>query len=65
MTMKNPIEFLHKIQSWLACEDGQDLVEYSMIFVMIAFGTTAAMQSVASTVAIVFQNTSTEILTNI
>jgi len=63
--MKNPLELLLKIQSRLACEDGQDLVEYSMIFVMIAFGTTAAMQAVANAVAIVFQNVSTEIVTNI
>jgi len=63
--MKNPMELLLKLKGRLACEDGQDLVEYSMIFVVIAMGTTAAMQNVAGAVATVFQDASTKIITNI
>lgn len=63
--MKNPIELFRKLQIWLACEDGQDLVEYSMVVVMIAVGTTAAMQSVATAITTVFQTVSVEIVTHV
>ena len=39
-----------KIQNLAAGEEGQDLVEYSMAFSMIALGTVAGMTSVAAAV---------------
>ncbi|HLY42900.1 MAG TPA: hypothetical protein VKR52_16920 [Terracidiphilus sp.] len=63
--MKNPTELLLKIKDRLTSEDGQDLVEYSMVIIMIAVGTTAAMQGVASAIASVFQTISTEIVTHV
>jgi pilus assembly protein Flp/PilA len=32
----------------LTLEDGQDMVEYALVVALIAFGTTAAMQSLAT-----------------
>lgn len=43
-----------KMQNLVAGEKGQDLVEYSMAFSVIALGTVAGMASVAAAVTTVF-----------
>ena len=43
-----------KIRNLMASENGQDLVEYSMAFSVIALGTVAGMESVATAVVGVF-----------
>ncbi|HUN84900.1 MAG TPA: hypothetical protein VMU48_10995 [Terracidiphilus sp.] len=53
------------LQNLLRTEEGQDLVEYSMVFVMIALGTAASMQAVASAVCNVFLTVNTIIVDNV
>jgi len=48
-----------KIQSALASEEGQDLVEYALVFSVIALGAAAGMNSVASGIGTEFGNIST------
>jgi pilus assembly protein Flp/PilA len=43
-----------RLQSRVLREEGQDLVEYAMVFALIAFATTAAMQTIAGDVGAVF-----------
>ncbi len=43
-----------KIRNFMASEKGQDLVEYTMAFSVIALGTVAGMSSVATAVVGVF-----------
>jgi Flp pilus assembly pilin Flp len=53
-----------KIQNLAAGEEGQDLVEYSMAFSMIALGTVAGMTSVAAAVMTVFTTITTTFTSN-
>jgi pilus assembly protein Flp/PilA len=39
-----------KIQNLLRKEEGQDLIEYVLIIALIAFGATAGLKSVASSI---------------
>jgi pilus assembly protein Flp/PilA len=43
-----------RFQSRMLREEGQDLTEYAMVFALIAFATTAAMQTLAGDVGTVF-----------
>jgi Flp pilus assembly pilin Flp len=43
-----------KIWTLLRCESGQDLVEYGMVFAVMALGTAAAMQSMDEAIIQVF-----------
>jgi Flp pilus assembly pilin Flp len=47
------------IQSVLASEEGQDVVEYALVFSVIALGAAAGMNSVASGIGTEFGNIST------
>lgn len=47
------------------CEDGQDLVEYSLVFAMIALGSVTGMGSLASGINTVFSSAASELTTNI
>ena len=47
------------IQSVLASEKGQDVVEYALVFSVIALGAAAGMNSVASGIGTEFGNIST------
>jgi len=40
----------------LSRDDGQDLVEYALVVALIAFGATATMQSLASSISLAFSN---------
>ncbi len=50
-----------KLQYLWESETAQDLVEYSMIVALIAFGTTAAMQSLDVAILQAFNNVSSAI----
>ncbi len=50
-----------RFQDFWESETAQDLVEYSMIVALIAFGTTAAMQSLDVAILQVFDNVSSVI----
>ena len=53
------LKLLVGLQTLVASEDGQDLVEYALIVALVAFGATAAMQSLGSALATAFNNIST------
>jgi Flp pilus assembly pilin Flp len=46
------------IEELLVREEGQDMVEYALVFAVIALGTAAGMQSVDVAIAQVFQHVS-------
>jgi len=46
-------------------ENGQDLVEYSLIFAMIALGSVTGMGSLASGINIVFSTVGSTLTTNV
>jgi pilus assembly protein Flp/PilA len=43
-----------RLQNLLSREDGQDLIEYSLVVALIAFGATAGMSTVATDINNVF-----------
>jgi pilus assembly protein Flp/PilA len=43
-----------RLRNLMLREEGQDLVEYAMVFAVIALGTTAGMHTVAGGVSTVF-----------
>ncbi|HEV2387736.1 MAG TPA: Flp family type IVb pilin [Candidatus Acidoferrales bacterium] len=45
-------------------EEGQDLVEYALLVVLVALGAVVAMQSLASAISDAFQNASTNLTSN-
>jgi Flp pilus assembly pilin Flp len=53
------ITFCFKLRDLANREEGQDLVEYSLIVALIAFGATAGMQSLATGLNGAFGNIST------
>ncbi len=50
--------WFNRFQDLFKTEEGQDLVEYSMVFTMIALGAVVAMQSVDVAIAQVFNSVS-------
>ncbi len=48
-----------RVQGLTSREEGQDLVEYALVVALIAFGATAAMQSLAGGLNTAFTNIST------
>ena len=51
--------FYVKLQTLLAREEGQDLVEYGLIAALIAVATSAGMNNVATAINTLFSNIST------
>lgn len=47
-----------KFQSLMNREDGQDLVEYALVVALVAFGATAALQTLGSGLNSAFTNIS-------
>ncbi len=45
-----------RLQSLMQREEAQDLVEYAMVIVLIAFAATAGMQAIAGNVSTIFTN---------
>ncbi|HZB89331.1 MAG TPA: Flp family type IVb pilin [Terracidiphilus sp.] len=60
--MKNMILKMYvKMQTLMACEEGQDLVEYALVVALIAFGATAAMSGLSSELNTAFNSISTKL----
>ena len=55
----NLFRFCLTLQSLLAREEGQDLVEYALVVALVAFGATAALQSLGSGLNTAFSQIST------
>jgi pilus assembly protein Flp/PilA len=54
-----------KMQTLIANEDGQDLVEYALVVALIAFGSVAAMQSLSSEINTAFNVISSDLATSL
>ena len=52
-----------RIQSLLADEDGQDLIEYALVVALIAFAATAGMNTVATDINAAFTNIGAKLIT--
>ncbi len=60
--MKNMILKMYvKMQTLMANEEGQDMVEYALVVALIAFGATAAMSSLSTELNSVFLSISTKL----
>ena len=51
------------MQTLLADERGQDLIEYALVVALIAFGATAGMNTVANNINTAFTNIGTKLTT--
>ena len=56
---------LLSLRNLLIHEDGQDLVEYSLVFAMIALGSVTGMGSLAAGLNTVFSSVASSLTTNI
>lgn len=56
---------LLSLRNLLIREDGQDLVEYSLVFAMIALGSVTGMGSLAAGLNTVFSSVASSLTTNI
>ena len=56
---------LISLRNSLLLEEGQDLVEYSLVFAMIALGSVTGMGALASGLNDVFSNVSSTLTTNV
>lgn len=52
------------LRGLIARTEGQDLVEYSLVFCLIAFGCVSGMGSLATGINTVFSSTATELVVN-
>jgi len=52
------VNYLASILALLKRDDGQDLVEYSLVFALIAFGTVSAMGGLSSEISTTFSTIS-------
>jgi pilus assembly protein Flp/PilA len=60
MEMKDKLLMLSiKLRTLLSDEQGQDLIEYALVVALIAFGATAAMNSLASDINTAFTDVGT------
>jgi Flp pilus assembly pilin Flp len=53
------------LRAVVAREDGQDLVEYSLVFALIAFGSITGMGQLASGINNVFSSVGSTLTTNV
>ena len=53
------------VQSFIRSQDGQDLVEYALVVALVAFGATAAMQSLGSGLNSAFTNISSTLASSL
>ena len=64
--MKNLILKLYvKIQTLVDREEGQDLVEYALVVALVAFGATAALQTLGSGLNSAFTNISSTLASSL
>ncbi len=61
----NVIHIAARFVRGLVREDGQDLVEYSLVFAMIALGSVTGMGSLATGLNDVFSTVSSTLTTNV
>lgn len=54
-----------KVQTLIAGEEGQDLVEYALVVALIAFGAVAAMQGLSSEINTAFNVISSDLATSL
>ena len=54
-----------KMQTLMAREEGQDLVEYALVVALIAFGAVAAMQGLSSEINTAFKTISSDLQTSL
>ena len=53
--MGNRVSMLYNwIKARVACEDGQDLVEYGLVVALIAFTVIAGLQSVSTDISMIY-----------
>jgi pilus assembly protein Flp/PilA len=50
-----------KMQTLMAREEGQDMVEYALVVALIAFGATAAMSNLSTELNVAFNSISTKL----
>ena len=53
------------LRNFVLRESGQDLVEYSLVFAMIALGSVTGMGSLASGINVVFSSVGSTLTTNV
>ena len=64
--MNTQIKTLYfRVRSFVGREEGQDLVEYSLVTSLIAFGAVAGMQNLATSIDNVFDAVTEVLSTNI
>lgn len=64
--MKNMILKMYvKMQTLMAREEGQDMVEYALVVALIAFGATAAMSSLSSELNSAFNSISSKLASSL
>jgi len=56
---------LFRVQSLLAREDGQDLVEYALVVALVAFGATAALKLLGTGLNHAFTNISSTLASSL
>jgi len=61
--MKTVTKWHVRLQTLLADESGQDLIEYALVVALIAFAATAGMNTVAADINQAFNNIGTKIIT--
>lgn len=62
----NPVQTaMYFLRNLLIREEGQDLVEYSLVFAMIAFGSVTGMSYLASGLNTVFSSVGSTLTSNI
>ena len=54
-----------QLRQLLACEEGQDLVEYALVVALIAFGAIAGMQFLATGINLAFSGIATTLTANV
>jgi len=54
-------KLLFRLLSFLAAEDGQDLVEYALLLALISIGAVAAIHGIGTRISTLFTNISTTI----
>lgn len=59
------LSFTHLLSKFFRDTDAQDLVEYSLVVSLLAFGCLAGMQSLASGISIAFHNVSSGLATSL
>ena len=54
-----------RVQTFLADEDGQDLIEYSLVVALIAFAAILGMNSVANNINLAFSKIGSKLVSSI